>query len=84
MSNVEHPNHYNKPGRKECIQEMIEIFGVEEVKIFCKLNVYKYMYRHDLKNGQEDVDKADNYQRMFVELGGKLEEVIRHTLCMKD
>ena len=60
-NNVNHPKHYNIPGRKECIEEMIDIFGIEEVMIFCKLNVYKYRYRHELKNGQEDLDKANEY-----------------------
>lgn len=26
---VNHPTHYNIPGRKECIEEMIDRFGVE-------------------------------------------------------
>ena len=68
MSNIEHPKHYNKEGRKECIEEMLELFGIEEVKSFCKLNVYKYKYRHDLKNGQEDLKKAEWYQNKYDEL----------------
>lgn len=59
--NVNHPNHYNIPGRKECIVEMVEKFGTEAVETFCKLNSYKYRYRHELKNGQEDLDKAAWY-----------------------
>lgn len=59
--NVNHPNHYNIPGRKECIVEMVELFGTEAVEIFCVLNAYKYRYRHELKNGQEDLDKAAWY-----------------------
>ena len=59
--NVNHPNHYNIPGRKECIVEMVEKFGTEAVETFCKLNSYKYRYRHELKNGQEDLDKAEWY-----------------------
>jgi NTP pyrophosphatase (non-canonical NTP hydrolase) len=59
--NVNHPNHYNIPGRKECIVEMVEKFGTEAVEIFCVLNAYKYRYRHELKNGQEDLDKAAWY-----------------------
>lgn len=68
MSNVNHPSHYCKEGRKECIEEMLELFGIEEVKSFCKLNVYKYKYRHDLKNGQEDLKKAEWYQNKYDEL----------------
>lgn len=68
MSNINHPSHYNKEGRKECIEEMLDLFGIEEVKSFCKLNVYKYRYRHDLKNGQEDLKKAEWYQNKHDEL----------------
>ena len=60
--NINHPNHYNIPGRKECIVEMLEKFGVEAVETFCVLNAYKYRYRHELKNGQEDLEKAAWYE----------------------
>lgn len=73
-SNVNHPKHYNIPGRKECIEEMIDIFGVDAVKIFCKLNAYKYRYRHEMKNGQEDLDKADWYMNKLLELEGVADE----------
>ena len=67
---VNHPKHYNIPGRKECIEEMIDLFGVEAVKIFCELNAYKYRYRHELKNGSEDLAKAEWYMNKFRELEG--------------
>lgn len=72
--NVNHPRHYNKPGRKECIEEMLDLFGVEEVKIFCKLNAYKYKYRCDLKNGIEDIAKMTWYKNKFDSLGGVWDE----------
>lgn len=65
MSNVEHPNHYNIPGRKECIEEMIDHFGFEKVLAFCELNSYKYLYRHELKNGAEDLEKAEFYGKLY-------------------
>ena len=74
MGNVYHPNHYNIPGRKECWDEMVERFGKEATRTFCKLNFFKYIYRHDEKNGQEDLDKAENYKNKFFELGGTVEE----------
>ena len=52
---VDHPSHYNKPGRKECIEEMLDEFGPEAVYWFCKLNAYKYEYRAGDK-GPADVD----------------------------
>ena len=62
MEAVNHPAHYNIPGRKECIVEMLERFGSEKVQAFCELNAYKYRYRHEMKNGQEDLDKAAWYE----------------------
>ncbi len=67
---VNHPTHYNIPGRKECIEEMIDRFGVEAVISFCRLNVYKYRYRAELKNGVEDLNKADWYEAKAKELEG--------------
>lgn len=67
MSNVIHPGHYNIPGRKECIEEMLDKFGYGKTEAFCELNSYKYQYRHEQKNGQEDLDKASNYQKMLME-----------------
>lgn len=66
--NVNHPAHYNIPGRKECIVEMLDKFGYEKLTAFCQLNAYKYRYRHELKNGQEDLDKAEWYERKQKEL----------------
>lgn len=71
---VYHPSHYNIPGKKECWDEMVERFGVEATKIFCKLNSFKYLYRHEEKNGQEDLEKAENYKNKFIELGGTIQE----------
>lgn len=62
IENVNHPRHYNINGRKECIVEMVEKFGVDAVKTFCELNAYKYRYRHELKGGQEDLEKAKWYE----------------------
>lgn len=80
MDNVNHPAHYNAPGRKECIVEMLEIFGSEKVQIFCELNAYKYKYRHEMKNGQEDLDKAAWYEAKQAELAAADErfEIAKH------
>lgn len=68
METVNHPAHYNIPGRKECIVEMLEKFGRKKVKAFCELNAYKYKYRHELKNGDEDLKKACWYIEKLNEL----------------
>lgn len=65
---VNHPGHYNIPGRKECIEEMLDVYGAEKVKAFCELNAYKYRYRHTLKGGEEDLKKAAWYDKKKEEL----------------
>lgn len=66
---VDHPSHYNT-GRFECIDEMVALFGVEDVKAFCRCNVHKYRYRAQAKNGAEDLAKAEWYMAKLVELEG--------------
>ena len=61
---VDHPSHYNTPGRKECIVEMEEQYGLGNTAIFCLMNAYKYLYRAGEKadNSQEnDIAKARWY-----------------------
>ena len=65
--NVNHPSHYTT-GKYECIDIMLEIFGVEAVKTFCLLNAFKYNYRSGRKNGLEDIQKAKWYIDKYIEL----------------
>jgi len=65
-NNVQHPSHYQ--GKYECIEEMIELFGINAVISFCKCNVYKYRFRATNKNGQEDIEKAENYMSILFDL----------------
>lgn len=68
-NNINHPAHYNIPGRKECIEEMLEIYGPSAVYMFCTLNAYKYKYRAGHKdNKEQDEAKAEWYTRKAVEL----------------
>lgn len=64
--NVNHPSHY--AGKFECIDVMIETQGVEAVKDFCLCNAFKYLYRHNGKNGVEDIKKAKWYIEKYLEL----------------
>ena len=64
---VDHPEHYNQT-KYECIEEMIHLFGIEAVKNFCKCNIYKYKYRANFKNGEEDLKKADKYMDILIDL----------------
>ena len=61
---VNHPSHYNTPGRKECIVEMEERYGKYITSMFCLTNAYKYLYRAGEKDGnpeQQDLSKAQWY-----------------------
>lgn len=52
---VNHPKHYNAhPSGIECIQ-------ITEHMNFCLGNAIKYIWRADLKNGTEDLEKAKWY-----------------------
>ena len=48
---INHPSHYLKGGRKECIVEMEEKYGAEMTAVFCLMNAYKYLYRAGEKDG---------------------------------
>lgn len=65
-NNVDHPSHYQ--GKNECIDVMVAMFGVEAVKDFCKCNAYKYRFRSHMKNGEEDIKKAEWYESKLIEL----------------
>lgn len=69
--NVNHPFYYQQEGRKECIVEMEEQFGVKAVYWFCKLNAYKYRYRAGNKDGntaEQDEAKAQWYDKKADEM----------------
>ena len=56
---IDHPEHYRKPGRKECIDEMLEQFGPVAVYWFSVLSAYKYRYRAgDKPDNAADQDEA--------------------------
>lgn len=70
MSEVNHPSHYNIPGKKECIDMMREEFGDRNTAIFCLMNSYKYLYRMGNKEGEPavtDLSKAWWYYNYVVE-----------------
>ena len=61
---VNHPKHYN--GKYECIEVMRDVFGEDAVKSFCILNAFKYIWRHNKKNGTEDLKKAKWYLEFIL------------------
>ena len=69
---VHSPSHYNNYD-VEVIDMMIKIWGAEAVKIFCKLNAFKYRMRvglkkHSLEAIQEDLNKESWYLHKLKEL----------------
>lgn len=67
---VEKPQHYTSTS-VECIDAMRETQGDEAVKAFCICNAFKYLWRHNSKNGDEDIKKASWYLNKAVELMGE-------------
>lgn len=65
--NVNHPEHY-ETGKFECIDVMVETQGKQAVLDFCLCNAFKYIYRHQRKNGLEDIKKAKWYIDKYIEL----------------
>lgn len=68
MNNIDHPSHYNVEGKKECIDEIKEIFGPEAQYYFCVGNCWKYLYRAGLKDDKmQDIKKAAWYYKYILE-----------------
>lgn len=68
---VNHPSHYCGKDGKDCIDYMIEEFGLDKVLAFCQLNSYKYVFRAGKKQGdsrEQDLKKADWYDNKYKEL----------------
>ena len=66
---VDHPAHYQ--GKNECIDVMEAMFGADAVIAFCKCNAFKYRFRANMKNGEEDIKKAEWYETKLIELLGE-------------
>ena len=64
ISPVNHQKHYD--GKYECIEVMRDVFGEDAVKSFCILNAFKYIWRHNKKNGTEDLKKAKWYLEFIL------------------
>lgn len=70
---INHPDRY-KSGKYECIEVMVDVFGKEAAKDFCKLNAFKYIWREKQKNGVEDIKKAVWYLNKLIELSEDINE----------
>lgn len=75
---VNHPSHYCRPDRKECIDEMIDLYGIEATEQWCRMTAYKYHYRMGLKDDiAQEVGKAEWYERKADELRKRIFEESR-------
>lgn len=70
--NVNSPSHYTQAGI-ECIDAITAaVSGKTGIEAVCVANVIKYLWRYELKNGLEDVKKAQWYlNRLVSELESK-------------
>lgn len=64
---VNHPSHYTHGGI-ECIDAMKAAFGSDELKVYCKIAAFKYLWRADHKGGLTDIKKARFYIEKYIEL----------------
>lgn len=64
---VDHPPHYGGDSTYETIKVLEAWLTPTEYIGFLKGNAIKYLSRHRMKGGLEDLDKADWYQRRMLE-----------------
>lgn len=61
--NVKHPSHYT-----QFKMEPLEFLRANKDCLnFLQVNIIKYVCRYKLKNGLEDLEKAQNYLNMLIE-----------------
>lgn len=65
---VNHPSHYAQ-GNVECIDAMLSAYGKDAVRIFCKINAFKYLWRLGHKDAEEqEIGKIKWYLDKYIEL----------------
>lgn len=65
---INHPSHYNH-GSMECIDAIVGAYGVDEAKVFCKINAFKYLWRLGHKDAEEqEIGKIKWYLDKYVNL----------------
>lgn len=70
---VNHPSHYTQGGI-ECIEAIRASMPPSSFQGYCKGNVMKYIWRASLKNGVEDLKKAQVYLGWMIESMEKANE----------
>lgn len=64
--NINHPAHYYTRGGIECIEAIKASMTASEFRGYLKGNVMKYLWRYQLKNGVEDLRKAQWYLNRLI------------------
>lgn len=64
---VNQPNHYANFSI-ECIDAMQAMLSKDEFVGYLRGNIFKYLWRYKLKNGVEDLKKAQWYQNKLIEV----------------
>lgn len=64
---VNSPSHYISNGI-ECFDVIVASQGEEAAMNYCIGNAMKYVFRHNDKNGIEDIKKARWYINKYIEL----------------
>ena len=82
-NNVNHPAHYNSMNY-ECIDVMRDVFGDDAVKTWIKLNIFKYSWRADHKNGDEDVAKIAWYASYYDKMNKQTPQPQKITIPAND
>ena len=62
------PGHYSLEDGTDAMDHLLAFMGEELFKGFLIGNVYKYLLRHEKKNGVEDLHKAIDYIKRLVAL----------------
>jgi hypothetical protein len=65
MGNVDHPSHYTR-GEVECIDAIESALTPEEFRGYCKGTALAYIWREQMKGGDEDIYKAEWYIRRMI------------------
>ena len=65
--NIKSPSHYQLQSGRESIEVLREALTPDQLKGFYMGNVLKYLFRHEKKNGLEDLKKAQVYLGWLVE-----------------
>lgn len=63
---VNHPPHYNAGGTVECIDAIEASLSASSYRGYLKGNIMKYLWRYELKNGIEDLKKAEWYLKELL------------------